>query len=445
MLFKNKLLFFLKHILQMALKSNARFILSLLGFVIGIFIFTLSNIMLSSYYNSLFDHINEMHPKSIVVEVSNDDQDLLDKIENMKNEKMVRVSIADESSLIQYRPITEDIYHSTSARVIGVSSLENVGLTHINNQYQLAATIELLKGRLLTKNDYALQNEVVVIDKFTEQLLFPNINSIGQEVQLNTEIPGVANVSVRGTNEVQESLNLTVVGVIDNLYNTKVEQLNYEKGVLNLREPIFTNLQFYSPLSTVEEKLETSENKFFMWTFTDQIEFNELNEILISYQQISQGKTTEFNITTHSNLLKNEVQFIKPIETFINIILSLFLVISGISVMSIMFFSVKERIPEIGIKKAYGASKIDILIQFILEGMIISFVGAVIAIFLSVVISVLIERYIQNYLFILIEIHFSLDLILTPLFIAGIFGFVFCIIPSYYGSKIPVTSAIRFD
>lgn len=68
---------------------------------------------------------------------------------------------------------------------------------------------------------------------------------------------------------------------------------------------------------------------------------------------------------------------LKPLRRFLLLIMLVLLMISGVNAMSTMFFSVKERINEIGIKKALGATRIEILNQFILEGMMMAFIASI--------------------------------------------------------------------
>ena len=445
MFYRSKFLYLLRHIFQMTVKSNARLFLSLLGLFIGLYIFSLSNIMLDSYYKGLFEQVEEMDKLAIVAELSNEKEELLKDIRIVQDNVSIEAAASSAKPLIYYEKISDSAYHSITSTLVGVSFIQDVIPVIYENKYQVAAGVSLIKGRLLSENDHAFKNNVVVIDQFTEKMLFPEGDSLGKTVRINIEIPGMANVSNKHNDEDNKPRELTVVGVINNGYNATHSELQYKKGMTQKRDSIFTNVTMYTPLSTLEAFWEVENHKLFVWKFESVDQHTAAFHTLKSYQHIQTGQLGLFSISNYDLLVENLTASLKPIKTFINVILLLFLSISGVSVMSIMFFSVKERVPEIGIKKAYGANKIDILIQFILEGMLLALIGSVIAILLSMVTSLVIQQYLQESLFILFPLHLTIDKILVPLFVSGIFGFLFSLIPSYYGAKIPITKAIRFE
>ncbi|WP_176483804.1 ABC transporter permease [Bacillus sp. FJAT-45066] len=445
MFYRSKFLFLLRHIFQMSVKSNSRLFLSLLGLIIGLYIFSLSNIMLDSYYKGMFDQVEEMNETAIVAELSNENEELLKDIRVVQDNVSMEATASSSRPLIYYEKISDSAYHSITSTFVGVSSVQDVIPVFYENKYQIAADVTLLKGRLLSENDHALKNNVAIIDRFTEEMLFPDGDSIGKTVRINIEIPGMANVSTNQENEATKPHDLTVVGVIENMYNSTYSELQYKKGMKQKGDNMFTNVTIYTPLSILEEKLEVEDHTLFVWKFETMEQQTFAFHTLKSYQHIHTGQIEVFSIASYALLIENLTSTLKPIKTFINTLLILFLTISGVSVMSIMFFSIKERVPEIGIKKAYGANKLDILIQFILEGMLLALIGSVIAILLSIVTSLVIQQYLQESLFILFQLHLTIDKILVPFFVSGIFGFLFSLIPSYYGAKIPITNAIRFE
>ena len=73
-------------------------------------------------------------------------------------------------------------------------------------------------------------------------------------------------------------------------------------------------------------------------------------------------------------------------------IASISLIVGGIGIMNIMFASVMERIKEIGTRMAIGAKKMDIVVQFLSEAVLISVTGGFIGIFLGIILSILIDK-----------------------------------------------------
>lgn len=132
-------------------------------------------------------------------------------------------------------------------------------------------------------------------------------------------------------------------------------------------------------------------------------------------------------------------------KTMLNIITLFLCIISGISIMSITFFAIKERIPEIGVRKAFGATKMDIVFQFIFEMVSVAFITSIIATCIAVLLSKVASSYLYNKMYIIFPISVQAQHLILPVLI-GILEAVLCsIVPSLYAAKIKVTEALRFE
>ncbi|XTZ11033.1 MAG: ABC transporter permease, partial [cyanobacterium endosymbiont of Rhopalodia yunnanensis] len=118
-------------------------------------------------------------------------------------------------------------------------------------------------------------------------------------------------------------------------------------------------------------------------------------------------------------------------------IASISLIVGGIGVMNIMLVSVTERTPEIGLRKALGATQGDILIQFLIEAVIIAISGGVIGIVLGVSILVLV-----GVMFPLSPVIAS-ETIFLSLAISGGIGLGFGVIPAQRAAKLDPIVALR--
>ena len=114
------------------------------------------------------------------------------------------------------------------------------------------------------------------------------------------------------------------------------------------------------------------------------------------------------------------------------------LIVGGIGIMNVLFVSVKERTREIGILKALGATKRDILLSFLFESLIISFIGGLIGVLASIALIPLLEV-------------FDINLLLTPgAFITAlgfslIAGTVFGYYPALQASGLKTIDALRYE
>ena len=131
----------------------------------------------------------------------------------------------------------------------------------------------------------------------------------------------------------------------------------------------------------------------------------------------------------------------------INIISFVFLTIAGISIvsggigiMNVLLVSVNERIKEVGIRRAIGAKKINIFMQFILEGFFLILFSGVLAVLTSILLVKLANQYLTTYnLFMQIKANIILEIFL----LCGIVGIIFSVYPAIKASKLNPSDALR--
>ena len=141
---------------------------------------------------------------------------------------------------------------------------------------------------------------------------------------------------------------------------------------------------------------------------TSETNYNQLDKIVVQVQETEQlTPTTEvlsrmmlrrhsgvkdFEITVPELLLKQQQRTKDIFNIVLGAIASISLIVGGIGIMNIMFASVMERIKEIGTRMAIGAKKMDIVVQFLSEAVLISVTGGFIGVFLGIILSVAIHQ-----------------------------------------------------
>ena len=129
---------------------------------------------------------------------------------------------------------------------------------------------------------------------------------------------------------------------------------------------------------------------------------------------------------------------------FITAIAGISLIVGGIGIMNIMLVAVTERTREIGLRKAVGARKADILLQFLMEAVMITVIAGVIGIavgvFLAFIIAAAVNKYLASYVFAL-----SVPAIFLALAMAVITGLVFGLYPAMQASKLSPMNALRYE
>ena len=114
------------------------------------------------------------------------------------------------------------------------------------------------------------------------------------------------------------------------------------------------------------------------------------------------------------------------------------LIVGGIGVMNVMLVSVSERTKEIGIRKALGGKKKDILMQFLIEALVISSIGGIFGVIFGIAGGEALSSF-------GIPIVYSIDIILLSFSFSLAVGLIFGIVPAYKASTLEPIDALRYE
>ena len=240
---------------------------------------------------------------------------------------------------------------SSRAQVKFLNKNTNTTIVGTSPAYLVTANFTIEKGRFFTESEIRYRDRVCVLGKTVVDTLFENIEPVGQTVKI-------------------KNVGFYVVGVMK------------EKGASGWRNP---DDQVFIPYSTAMKRvfgndylssisIQANDGKHLEAAET------EVTELLRRQHKIPANKEPDFHI-------RNQAEFMETLEesnqTFTNLILGIAvvsLVVGGIGIMNIMLVSVTERTKEIGLRKAVGAQRSDILAQFLVESTSLALIGGVIGI-----------------------------------------------------------------
>ena len=171
---------------------------------------------------------------------------------------------------------------------------------------------------------------------------------------------------------------------------------------------------------------------------------NEVSTILRLRHQIGNDDEDDFNITSQEQTIETLRETTNTFVVFLGAIAGISLIVGGIGIMNIMLVSVTERTKEIGIRKAMGAKKKDILLQFISEATVLSFGGG----FLGVVLGYLISTGLNGRAILgqeSFQTQFGLDVAILSLAVSAAIGLFFGIYPAARAAKLHPIEALRYD
>ena len=282
-----------------------------------------------------------------------------------------------------------------SAKLVGVA-----------NDYFDLYNLPLAQGMFFNdfQEEYGIQ--VCIIGANIRAKFFSQVNPIGQYLKF-------------------DNVWLKVIGVLE---RTTVTLTGFEEQGVNVYNdnvyiPIKTMLMRYQNRALINTKLATQATSMSIFrggshrariivsssdASSTETNYNQLDKIVVQVQETEQlTPTTEvlsrmmlrrhsgvkdFEITVPELLLKQQQRTKDIFNIVLGAIASISLIVGGIGIMNIMFASVMERIKEIGTRMAIGAKKMDIVVQFLSEAVLISVTGGFIGIFLGFILAVGIQE-----------------------------------------------------
>ncbi len=180
-------------------------------------------------------------------------------------------------------------------------------------------------------------------------------------------------------------------------------------------------------------------------TISNLTKINQVKEqiikILRTRHKIKENEDDDFKVQTQEDILESFEKTTSVITLIVAGIVGISLIVGGIGIMNIMLVSVTERTKEIGIRKAVGATKKNILYQFLVESVILSLTGGVIGIVLGFVLGFLISKLIPNFPGMYVPFG---GIVLAFLF-SSLVGVIFGVFPAYKAAQLNPIDALRYE
>lgn len=445
-----KLLMYFRHVVLMSTVNKVRLVLTAIGIFIAVFLFSVGLIITDSYYTGNIKVISDMQEHTLVITSNKSPEDVKNDLSEISSLVPIEFSVLSERQSILSSPIGNDQYINVMAIVQGVSNNTSLGSVISEDGLFLPSESKLVKGRLISDYDNQSKANVVVIDEFTEMLLFPNSDGIGEYIEIGVGVNGtsiaVDNQSDDQAIEIEEIKKLQIIGVVKDSSLTETRELALKRQLERSRSDIYVETSIFCPISTMSDMFkDIPDKRYYVYFVAESNTYLQLVSSVKSLIDISLRKNEYFSLVTKETLLdqvENEMYYTR---SMINIITLVLCIISGISIMSTTFFSVKERIPEIGIRKAFGASRIDILFQFVFEMIIIAFWVSIFAVCISFLVCKFAENYLTSKLYMSFSISVSTKQLILPVLVGIIEAIVCSIFPSLYASQIKVTESLKFE
>ena len=307
--------------------------------------------------------------------------------------------------------------YESSAQVAYGANQSQFSVTGVTPEFASVQAYTIAQGRFITNGDNAAESRVVVLGSQAATDLFSGLNPMGRDITIN-------------------GINFTVVGVLASKGTTsffssdEIILIPIETGYSRL----FGGRALVNGQRTLSSISLSAANSNVVNDVISQVEY-----ILRRDHKLTLTETLPFSVSSQSQALSTLTSITTTLTTFLGAIAGISLFVGGIGIMNIMLVSVRERTREIGLRKAVGARRSVILMQFMVETITLSLVGGILGILLGAAIAGVVT------LTGLITTYVSLDVILYSFFFAALVGLFFGIYPAFQAASLRPIEALRYE
>jgi putative ABC transport system permease protein len=269
----------------------------------------------------------------------------------------------------------------------------------------------LVEGRFFTEEEERRRAAVAVIGIDVANTLFPFSNALEQQIQI-------------------EGRNYRIIGVLQ----------EREIFLVGAEDPNNENKAVYLPFKTVKQLYPANEDCFIM-AMAKPGKLNEALEemrlILRRQRQVPVDGKDNFGVQTSDEIVKQFGAITSGVFILMVAISSVGLLIGGIGVMNVMLVSVTERTKEIGVRKAIGARRLDIITQFLIEAVTLTALGGILGILIGVGLALLIQFILPTYI--------PLWAPIVGFCVSVGIGLVFGLLPAWKAARLDPIEALRYE
>ena len=328
-------------------------------------------------------------------------------------EELEEISGAEKVSLYTSRNYAENVFYRNTQF--------NGNLLGIDESYLSVYGYQVKNGRGFQTSDYEDFRKVALVDTTAVTTLFGGENPVGEAIEIKGDV-----FTVVGVVDLSESFAPTINSINDYwLY------ANTSSGTIYLPDTVWpTVYSFDEPQSVAIKVANTDVMASVGQTAAD----------LLTEKQIMDK---ESNFDYRSQDMLEQAQQLQSMSESTNMqlvwIASISLIVGGIGVMNIMLVSVTERTAEIGLKKALGAKKRRIRMQFLTEAAVLTSLGGLIGVASGIGLALLISNMMQ------IPVAVSIPAILVAVIFSTVIGVVFGLVPAVKAANLNPIEALRRD
>jgi len=399
---------------QSILNNKLRTSLTILGVVVGIFSIIVIMTIITMLQNSIEDGLSMLNKNTFQIEKFDRSQARGPGGDrSWRNRKDITIQEAKKLKEVLTNAKYVGAEQWQMGKVIKFGNKEtnpNISLSGQTIDGVRTNNWKVNEGRDLRESDILNSTYVCILGQDVVEKLFPNTNPVGQTVRVDGK-------------------PLRVIGVFER-QPTMFGQSNDNFVVM----PITTWQSFYG-------KYSTSVN--IMITAYSVEEYEEVIESAIGHfrkiRKVKAGEDDDFSIFSNASLITMVNDITEPIKIGALVVSLIALLAAGVGIMNIMLVSVTERTREIGIRKAIGARRNSILLQFLFEAIILCLFGGLV----GIIIGILIGNFAGSFLNASAAI--PIDWVMIGISLCVLVGIIFGTYPAYKAANLDPIEALRYE
>src|SRR5579885_3150749 len=395
--------------------NKLRSSLTILGVAIGVVTLTFMVSIIQGLNKAFAEQIESLGSNTIFVSKFDpsfgrppNDEELHRKDITLEDSEAIRVEAANavESVAPIRRKIAADLRHADKETDTPI-------LLGVTPEYEFTLSQYVGAGRFVTESDIAGRENVAVLAQDVVRALFPFEDPLGKEIKI-------------------DGIPFRVVGVMEPLgdffgqsrdNSVFIPLSAFDKYWLDIQPPVVVFFIIIRPHTRADVQPAT----------------DEITDILRRRRRVPAGAKNNFGVSSQDSLLDFYNQLTGATWLVLTAISFVALMIGGIGVMNIMLVSVTERTKEIGVRKAVGATRANILWQFLVEAVVLTALGGVAGLTVGEVLSLLMNRYSPLPAFV------PLWAMLVGIGISAGVGIVFGLWPAWKAARLNPIEALRYE